>query len=66
VRGQDEGAATDVLSDAPWGGAAAVTRGQGGETILPGLDQQATDVANREAQEPHGVGHGETPLENLD
>jgi hypothetical protein len=62
--GQGEDATTDGLSN-PAGGAAAVTMGQGGETILPGLRQQATDVTNREAQEPRGIRHGETPLENL-
>ena len=58
--GRGEDAATRVLSNPPWGGAAAVTMGQGGETILPGLGQQATDVTNREGQESHAVGHGET------
>src|SRR5262249_1020144 len=43
--GQGEDAATDVVSNPPWGGAAAVTMSQGGEAMLPGLGQQATDVA---------------------
>ena len=64
--GEGDDAGPDGFSHSPRGDAIAVAMCECGQAVLPGLGQQATDVTNREAQEPRGVRHAEAPLEDLD
>ena len=63
--GEGDEAGPDDLGGPTWGRAPAVAMGQCGETMLADLRQEATDMTDREAHEPCGVRHGETPLEEL-
>ena len=63
--GQGEDLSPYRFGEAARGGPAAVAMGEGGEAVLADLGQQATEVADREAQESGGVRGHEAPLEEL-
>jgi hypothetical protein len=64
--GQHEDLSADGLGEAAWRGPSAVPMGERRRAVEADLRQQATEVTEREAQEPGRLRHGEAPFDDLD